>query len=57
MQVRFLGGKDPLEKDMASHSSIPAWRIPWTEEPGGLESRVAKNRTQLKKLHAHASIL
>ena len=29
--------EDPLEKDMAAHSSIPAWRIPWTEEPGGLQ--------------------
>ena len=32
------GGKDPLEKEMATHFSIPAWRIPWTEEPGGLLS-------------------
>ena len=37
-QVRFLGQKDPLEKEMATHSSILAWRIPWTEEPGGLQS-------------------
>ena len=37
-QVRSLGGEDPLEEDMASHSSILAWRIPWTEEPGGLLS-------------------
>ena len=37
-QVRFLGGKDPLEKGMATHSSILAWRIPWTEEPGRLQS-------------------
>ena len=36
--VRSLGWKDPLEKKMATHSSILAWRIPWTEEPGGLES-------------------
>ena len=33
MQVRSLGWEDPLEKGMATHSSIPAWRIPWTEEP------------------------
>ena len=33
-----LGQKDPLEKGMVTHSSIPAWRIPWTEEPGGLQS-------------------
>ena len=36
--VRSLGQEDPLEKDMATHSSILAWRIPWTEEPGGLQS-------------------
>ena len=36
--VRFLGQKDPLEKEMATHSSILAWRIPWTEEPGRLQS-------------------
>ena len=34
--VRSLGWNDPLEKEMATHSSILAWRIPWTEEPGGL---------------------
>ena len=36
--VRSLGGEDPLEKRMATHSSILACRIPWTEEPGGLQS-------------------
>ena len=36
--VRSLGQKDPLEKGMATHSSILAWRIPWTEELGGLQS-------------------
>ena len=36
--VRKLGLEDPLEKSMATHSSIPAWRIPWTKEPGGLQS-------------------
>jgi len=34
-RVQFLGWEVPLEKEMATHSSIPAWRIPWTEEPGG----------------------
>ena len=34
--VRSLGGEDPLEKEMATYSSILAWRIPWMEEPGGL---------------------
>ena len=37
-QVRSLGWEDPLEEEMATHSSILAWKIPWTEEPGGLES-------------------
>ena len=36
--VRSLGGEDPPEKGMAAHSSILAWRIPWSEEPGGLRS-------------------
>ena len=38
MQVRSLGQKDPLEKQMATHSSILVWRIPWAEEPDGLQS-------------------
>ena len=38
MQVRSLGQEDPMEEGMATHSSILAWRIPWTEEPGGLQS-------------------
>ena len=37
-QVRSVGGEDPLEEAMAGHSSILAWRIPWTEGPGGLQS-------------------
>ena len=37
-QVRSLVWEDPLEKDMATHSTVLAWRIPWTEEPGGLQS-------------------
>ncbi|KAI4548127.1 hypothetical protein MG293_000457 [Ovis ammon polii] len=46
--VRSLGREDPLEKEMATHSSILAWRMPWTEEPGGLQvHRVAKSRTRL----------
>ena len=36
--VRSLGQEDPLEKEMATHSSTFAWKIPWTEEPGGLQS-------------------
>ena len=38
MQVRSLGQEDPLEQEMATHSSVLAWEIPWTEEPGGLQS-------------------
>ena len=37
-QVQSLGQEDPLEEGMATHSSILAWRVPWTEEPGGLQS-------------------
>ena len=48
MQVRFLGGEDSLDKEMATHSSILAWEIPWTEEPGGLQSMGSQelDRTQ-----------
>ena len=47
-QVQSLGGEDPLEKAMATHSSTLAWKIPWTEEPGRLQSHgVAKSRTRL----------
>ena len=47
--VQFLGGEDPLEKGMATHSSILAWRVPWTAEPGGLHTvhGVTKSRTRL----------
>ena len=45
-QVRSLGQKDPLEKKMATHSSVLAWKIPWTEEPGGLQSIVLKRAGQ-----------
>ena len=38
MQVQSLGGEDPLEESMTTHSSILIWRIPWTEESGGLQS-------------------
>ena len=36
--VQFLGQKDPLEKEMATHSSILVWKVPWAEKPGGLQS-------------------
>ena len=49
LQVGSLGQEDPLEEGMATHSSILTWRIPWTEEPGGLQSigsqRVGQNRS------------
>ena len=46
--VRSLGWEDPLKKGMATHSSILAWKIPWTEEPGGLQSMgLQKSQTQL----------
>ena len=38
MWVQSLGREDPMEKEMATHSSVPAWKIPWTEEPGELQS-------------------
>ena len=52
-RVLSLGGKDPLEKGMATHSSILAWRIPWTEEPGGLQS-VGSQRVRHNWISMHA---
>ena len=45
--VQSLGQEDPLEKEMATHSSILAWNIPWTEEPSGLQSMGFKSQTRL----------
>ena len=45
MLVQFLSQEDPLEKGMATHSSILAENIPWTEEPGGLQSVVSQSQT------------
>ena len=45
--VRSLGGEDPLEKEMATYPSILAWKIPWTEEPGGLWFMGSQSRTRL----------
>ena len=42
MQILSLGQEDPLEKDMETHSNISAWRIPWTQEPRGLQTRGLK---------------
>ena len=51
-QVQSLGWEDPLEKEMVPHSSILAWRIPWTEEPGGLQSMGPQSWTWLS-MHIH----
>ena len=52
-QVRSLGWEDPLEKRMATHCSILAWRIPWTEEPVGLRSMESQSQIQLSDSHTH----
>ena len=49
-QVQSLGWEYPLEKSMATHSSIPAWRIPWTEETGGLQSMGSKELDTTERL-------
>ena len=46
-QVQSPGQEDPLEKEMATHSSILAWRIPWTDEPGELQSVGSQSQTRL----------
>ena len=46
-QVQSPGREDPLEKEMAAHSSILAWKIPWTEEPGGLQSMRSQESARL----------
>ena len=52
MRVKSLCQEDALEKEMANHSNILAWRIPWTEDPGGLQSMALQSQTQLNK-HTH----
>ena len=52
-RVQFLGGEDPLEDGMATHSSILAWRMLWTEEPGRVQSTGSQSRTWLKWLSTH----
>ena len=52
-RVQSLSQEDPLEKGMAIHSSIFAWRIPWTEEPGGLQSMGFQSWTRLSDFHFH----
>ena len=51
MYIGSLGGEDPLKKEMAGHSNILTWKIPWTEEPGGLQCRGSQSQSQLN-MHA-----
>ena len=53
MWVKSLGQEDPLEKETATHSSILAWKIPWTEEPGGLQS-IGSQIDTTERMHARA---
>ena len=53
MRVQFLGLEDPLEKEMATHSIILAWRIPWTEEPVRLQSMGLKELDMTEHTHTH----
>ena len=53
MWVRFLGQDDPLEKEMVIHSSILAWKVPWTEEPGGLQSMGLQEPDMTQRLNHH----
>ena len=59
--VQSLGQEDPLEKEIATHSSILAWEIPWTEEPSGLQSMGWKNsqskQQQLSQQVGHSSLI
>ena len=52
-QVQFLGREDPLEKEMETHSSILAWRIPWTEEPNRLQSTGSQESDTTYRLNHH----
>ena len=55
--VQFLGWEDPLEKEMATHSSMLAWRIPWTEEPGRLQSMGSQELDSMERLSTQAPLL
>ena len=58
LQIQFMGWEDPLEKEMAMHSSILAWEIPWTEEPGRLQSMgLQKSQTRLSNKTTAAILL
>ena len=53
MRVQSLGQEDPLEKEMATHSSILVWEIPWTEKPGGLQSMGLQELDTTWQLHSN----
>ena len=55
-QVRSLGREDPLEEEMATHSSVLAWRIPWIEEPGSYSLGLQKSGTQLEQQYSIVEI-
>ena len=55
-QVRFLNQEDPLEKEMATHSSILAWRIPWMEEHSGLQSMGPQESDITERLNPHHAV-
>ena len=55
-RVQFMGGEDPLEKEMATHSSILAWRIPWKEEPGSLLSMGSEESDMTEQLTCSFSL-
>ena len=56
-QVQSLGQEDPQEESMATHSSVLAWKIPWTEEPGELHSTGSQRVRQLKRLSTNARMV
>ena len=58
-QVRSLGQEDPLEKEMATHSGILVWKVPWTKEPGGLQSvgTMGSQRARDNWAHKHKTLI
>ena len=56
-RVRSLGGEDPLEEEMATHSNILAWKISQTEEPGGLQSMGSQESDMTKRLNHHHPVV
>ena len=59
MRVQYLGWEDPLEKEMVTHSSILAWKIPWTEKPGRLQSmefQRVRHDLATEYIHTHTNI-